>query len=59
MNNDLEKLKFPIGKFKIEPIQEQDYPILIDQIEALPGKIRSAVAGLTDEQLDTPYREGG
>ena len=59
MSNDLEKLRFPIGKYKIEPVQEQDYPMLIDQLEALPGKIRAAVAGLTDEQLDTPYREGG
>lgn len=59
MSSDLEKLKFPIGKYKIEPVEEQDYPALIDQLEALPGKLRAAVAGLTDEQLDTPYREGG
>ena len=59
MSTDLEKLRFPIGKYKIEVVQEQDYPILIDQIEALPGKVRAEVAGLTDEQLDTPYREGG
>lgn len=25
----------------------------------LPQALREAVAGLTDEQLDTPYREGG
>jgi len=59
MSSDLEKLRFPIGKYKIEPVQEQDYSMLIDQLEALPGRIRIAVAGLTDEQLNTPYREGG
>jgi hypothetical protein len=59
MSSDLEKLRFPIGKYKIEPVKEQDYSMLIDQLEALPGRIRVAVAGLKDEQLDTPYREGG
>ena len=59
MSIDLEKLKFPIGKYKIEPVQEQDYPLLINQLSLLPAKLRAAVAGLTDEQLDTPYREGG
>ena len=59
MNNDLEKLRFPIGKYKIEAVEVQDYPKLIDQLEELPGKVRAAVMGLTDEQLDTPYREGG
>ena len=32
---------------------------LIAKIRALPGQARAAVAGLTDAQLDTPYREGG
>lgn len=31
----------------------------IADIRAFPPIIRSAVAGLTDDQLDTPYREGG
>jgi hypothetical protein len=32
---------------------------LIDAIAGHPARMRAAVAGLTDEQLDTPYREGG
>jgi hypothetical protein len=28
-------------------------------LAALPENLRSAVSGLTDAQLDTPYREGG
>jgi len=59
MSSDLEKLRFPIGKYKMEPVQVQDYPMLIDQLEALPDRIRAEISGLTDEQLDTPYREGG
>src|SRR5262249_7464301 len=36
-----------------------DRPQLIAEIAAAPAKFRAAVAGLTDEQLDTPYRPGG
>jgi hypothetical protein len=32
---------------------------MIDAIEVHPANIRAAVAGLNDQQLDTPYREGG
>ena len=28
-------------------------------LEAMPGKVRALVMGLTDAQLDTPYRPGG
>jgi hypothetical protein len=31
----------------------------IDEIAALPKRMREAVSGLTDAQLDTPYRPGG
>lgn len=31
----------------------------ISKIGAAPPALRSAVKGLTDEQLDTPYRDGG
>jgi hypothetical protein len=31
----------------------------INQIEELPSKLEETVSGLTDEQLDTPYRDGG
>lgn len=31
----------------------------IQRIERLPEALASAVAGLNDEQLDTPYRSGG
>ncbi len=33
--------------------------VLIEQIAATPARMREAVAGLSDAQLDTPYREGG
>jgi hypothetical protein len=31
----------------------------IDEIAALPKRMREAVSGLTDTQLETPYRPGG
>ncbi|MFD2147722.1 YfiT family bacillithiol transferase [Mucilaginibacter antarcticus] len=53
-------LQYPIGKFAIpdvytpEAIQEW-----IQDIKALPAQIHEATNGLTDEQLDTPYRPEG
>src|ERR1700720_198966 len=52
--------RYPIGKFAMP--QEITLPLrqtAIEETAALPGKLRSAVFGLTDKQLDTPYREGG
>jgi hypothetical protein len=41
------------------PLSEVERSALIDAIDGHPGRLRAAVAGLTDEQLDTPYREDG
>jgi len=52
--------RYPIGKFtRIAAPTDSDRSGWIDQIEATPANLRAAVAGLNDEQLDTPYREGG
>jgi uncharacterized damage-inducible protein DinB len=52
--------RFPIGKFdpdfEVAPeLREARIAILTD----LPQRLREAVAGLDDRQLDTPYRDGG
>ena len=53
-------LRFPVGKFVVpEKVTEEDRRLYISQIEQTPAKLRAAVAGLTDAQLDTPYRDGG
>src|SRR5438270_13544299 len=52
--------RFPIGKFQYVPAttaQERD--ARIEVIAQLPAKVSSAVKGIAEEQLDTPYREGG
>ncbi|MFT6322160.1 MAG: hypothetical protein ACJAT4_003095 [Granulosicoccus sp.] len=57
---DIEQLKFPIGKFKTpESFSPQDISNWISIIENTPAQIEAAVEGLTEEQLNTPYRPGG
>ena len=52
--------KYPIGKFQWEEgLSEARRKELIEQIAETPAKVRAAVAHLSDQQLDTPYREGG
>ena len=53
-------LRYPLGKFTFEgSASEKQRSAFVDQIEEAPAKLRSAVAGLSPEQLDTPYRPGG
>ncbi len=53
-------LRYPIGKFttpsQVTEAQRQQW---IDEIAAAPATLRAAVSGLSDEQLDTPYRPDG
>ena len=56
----MEDLRYPIGRFEPkEGSTGEERSELIDQIANAPRNMREAVAGLTEEQLDTPYREGG
>ena len=53
-------LRYPVGKFNWDvPVSEAENPKLIAQIAETPGALRSAVAGLSPNQLETPYRPGG
>lgn len=52
--------RYPIGKFQMpEEVTTARRRLAIDEIAAAPRNLRAAVAGLSDPQLDTPYREGG
>ncbi len=56
----LEELRYPIGKFvKPEPIEQRHIDLWIETLQHLPEKLERLVILLSDEQLDTPYREGG
>lgn len=52
--------RYPIGKFEMPAaITPQRRQQAMDEIASTPAKMRAAVKGLDDAQLDTPYREGG
>ena len=52
--------RFPIGKFTFEgPLSDAQCSGFLHDIEGTPAALRSAVQGLTPQQLDTPYRDGG
>ncbi|HEY2434824.1 MAG TPA: putative metal-dependent hydrolase [Vicinamibacterales bacterium] len=52
--------RYPTGKltFDRDVTPEKRRP-WIESIRTTPAKLRAAATGLTDTQLDTPYREGG
>jgi hypothetical protein len=53
-------LRYPIGNFHFTgQVTESDRRRSIDIIESTPAKMRAAVKGLADKQLDTPYRPDG
>jgi uncharacterized damage-inducible protein DinB len=52
--------RFPIGKFNGQaPANDAEREQFIRDIEETPAKLRAAVKGLSEEELNTPYREGG
>ncbi|MGO9339639.1 MAG: YfiT family bacillithiol transferase [Terracidiphilus sp.] len=58
--SNLDDPRFPIGRFS--PPASSSPEIRAAHIQALrllPERLRAAVAGLSDAQLDTPYRDGG
>jgi hypothetical protein len=60
MSATVEDLRFPIGPFASSPSPDTAARRqAIADIAALPARMREAVSGLTDRQLDTPYRPGG
>jgi uncharacterized damage-inducible protein DinB len=52
--------RFPIGKFTYDgPLTEEQKRSSLDQISETPAQLRAAIKGLTEAQIDTPYRPGG
>ena len=58
-------LQYPIGKFSWDRsgegllATEAERRAWLSEIEQAPARLRAAVAGLSEVQLDTPYRPGG
>lgn len=52
--------RYPIGRFtRVDALTPDQRRARIDEISAMPARMREAIAGLDGTQLDTPYREGG
>jgi len=53
-------LSYPIGKFHFDgTLSEEQKQKCIDDIARVPADLRAAVSGLSESQIDTPYRPGG
>jgi uncharacterized damage-inducible protein DinB len=56
----MEDLRFPVGKFLYEGSpNDQQKQTFLQEVEQTPTKLKAAVKGLSDAQLDTPYRPDG
>lgn len=52
--------RYPIGNFAMPAqVSAESRAALIHQLATLPDEMRAAVEELNEEQLDTPYRDGG
>src|SRR5205814_6339018 len=52
--------RYPIGKFAFTgPPDEKQREKFISEIEQTPAALRAAVNGLSPQQIETPYRDGG
>jgi hypothetical protein len=59
-DEELEQLRYPIGKFDTtKPMTDEEVEQYILSMAGLPDRLRLAVAEMTQQQLNTPYREGG
>lgn len=53
-------LQYPIGRYSPpSPITPEHRSAWIRELALLPDQLNAAVKGLSDKQLDTPYRPGG
>lgn len=59
-NQDLEFLRYPIGRFKLpDNITKTQINKWIETLEQFPIRLEALVKHLPKEQLDTPYRPDG
>jgi len=56
----MDDLRYPTGELSFDPNPTPaTRRACIEAIASAPAELRAAVQGLTDAQLDTPYRPGG
>ncbi|CAD0008750.1 DinB family protein [Flavobacterium chungangense] len=58
--SDLEKLKYPIGKFEVPVEYTTGYiSSKIEEIANFPERLKKEIIHLSEDQLNTPYRPAG
>ena len=56
----MDDLRYPIGRFQMPPtVQAAEREPLIVAVESAPRELMKVVAGLSEVQLETPYRPEG
>ena len=59
-SNSDENLRYPIGKFQAkDSYSDQELQSDLSKLSTLASQLLAAVRGLSSDQLDTPYRDGG
>jgi len=55
-----ETLQYPLGKYQpLDAPSAAQLEAFIDEIAEFPALLRKTLRGLSEEQLETPYRQGG
>jgi uncharacterized damage-inducible protein DinB len=58
--NPVDSVRYPVGDFTIDPdVTGDKRRRWLQQMEEMPQALAVAVRGLDEQQLDSPYREGG
>lgn len=55
----MDDLRYPIGKVQHVPYSADEHKRRADHVKHLPALLEGAVSGLSEEDLQQPYREGG
>ena len=57
---DQDDLRYPVGRLRLPAASTPGLRAAhIESLRLLPERLRAAVAGLSEAQVDTPYRDGG
>ena len=53
--------RYPVGRFSPPQgaVSAEERAQFLNQVAEAPARLRAAIQGLTETQLDTPYRDGG
>ena len=58
--DNIEQLRFPIGMFEFgKQYTDEEIQAFIKKIDEFPTRLNKLVSGLSNEQLETTYRENG